>query len=83
MEKRSDLGSSVYFSDKAFSINSQKTQRSRQKPQNYRIEIVNQDLEDAIKEVRTNVRENPEWRLNVQPVPSRHKSKQNPKVIVN
>ena len=49
MDKKSDLGSSVYFSDKAFSLSSQKAQKQKQRTKNYRIEIVNQNFDDAIK----------------------------------
>ncbi len=50
MDKKTDLSSSIYFSDKAFSLASQA--RSRLLPerkQAVKIEIVNQNLEDAIR----------------------------------
>ena len=68
MDKKSEMGSSIYFSDKTGSMGSQKEGRHKFRVPSCRVEIVNQNLGDAIKEVKNNIRENPEWHLNVKPV---------------
>ncbi len=54
------MASSIYLSDKTYTINS--TNRSKikiTKPQHVKIEIVNQNLEEAIREVKSHIKENP------------------------
>ena len=48
MEKKSDLGSSIYFSDKASSLTSRKDHKHKMRQNAIRVEVVNQNLEDAI-----------------------------------
>ena len=50
MDKKTELGSSIYFSDKAFSLNSQgRPKGPAERKQALRVEIVNQNLNDAIR----------------------------------
>lgn len=60
MLKKTEMASSIYLSDKTYTINS--TNRSKikiTKPQHVKIEIVNQNLEEAIREVKSYIKENP------------------------
>jgi hypothetical protein len=70
--KNHEVASSVVMSDSPNrSIASNETRQGKRKIP-YKIEYCNQNLEDAIKEVRSSVRDNPEWRLNVKAVVSQY-----------
>lgn len=49
MDRKSDLGSSIYFSEKAGSLTSQKEHKHKMRQTAIKVEVVNQNLEDAIK----------------------------------
>lgn len=70
------MTASVYFNE-AETANNQTTKDPRKKNKKiaYKIQYCNQNLEDAIKEVRTYVKENPEWRMNVKAVTDQYKIK--------
>lgn len=57
MDKKSDLGSSsLYLSDKSGLMGSSTGSKIKQRAPSVKVEIVNQNLEDAIKQVRSNVK---------------------------
>jgi oligoribonuclease NrnB/cAMP/cGMP phosphodiesterase (DHH superfamily) len=83
MDKKSELASSLYFSDNAASLSSSGQVRKRQRQSNIKVQIVNQNLEEAIKEVRKNVKENPEWNLNVKPISHHNQKKKESMAVIN
>ena len=50
--------------------------RKRAKKVSYKVEIHNQNLDEAIRQVRSNVCDNPEWHLNVKKVVEKYPPKQ-------
>ena len=83
MDRANSTGSSILKQSSSSAYNASSSSslldpRRRSKKPSCKVEIHNQNLDEAIREVRANVRNNPEWHLNVKQVVQQYPPKQAP-----
>lgn len=76
------MSSSVYTLDFSQKQGSQGDHKVKTKPR-IKVYIVNQNLEEAIRDVRNNVKENPQWNISIKKLTQQYKPNKDKASIIN